>query len=114
MKFLQRIGALTFTFLATVGRISSFTATALSHAVRPPFYPRIIGQQMIEIGFFSLPVVGLTAVFAALRSFESEGPGLRPLLVECPILGVDRGRCGSILHALRAVIRRDALRGIAY
>ncbi len=73
MKFLQRIGALTFTFLATVGRISSFTATALSHAVRPPFYPRIIGQQMIEIGFFSLPVVGLTAVFAgmvlALQSF---------------------------------------------
>ena len=73
MKFLQRIGALTFAFLATVGRISGFTATALSHAVRPPFYPRIIGQQMIEIGFFSLPVVGLTAVFAgmvlALQSF---------------------------------------------
>ena len=73
MKFFQRIGALTFAFLATVGRISSFTATAFSHAVRPPFYPRIIGQQMIEIGFFSLPVVGLTAVFAgmvlALQSF---------------------------------------------
>ena len=73
MKFLQRIGALTFAFLATVGRITDFTATALSHAVRPPFYPRIIGQQMIEIGFFSLPVVGLTAVFAgmvlALQSF---------------------------------------------
>ncbi len=73
MKFLQRIGALTFAFLATVGRITGFTATALSHTVRPPFYPRIIGQQMIEIGFFSLPVVGLTAVFAgmvlALQSF---------------------------------------------
>ena len=73
MKFLQRIGALTLAFLATIGRIASFTATALSHAVRPPFYPRIIGQQMIEIGFFSLPVVGLTAVFAgmvlALQSF---------------------------------------------
>ena len=73
MKFLQRIGALTFAFLATIGRIASFAATALSHTVRPPFYPRIIGQQMIEIGFFSLPVVGLTAVFAgmvlALQSF---------------------------------------------
>ena len=67
MKFLQRIGALAFAFLATVGRISSFTATALSHAVRPPFYPRIIGQQMIEIGSFSLPVVGLTAVFAGMN-----------------------------------------------
>ena len=43
------------------------------HAVRPPFYPRIILKQMIEIGYFSLPVVGLTAVFAgmvlALQSF---------------------------------------------
>lgn len=73
MKFLQSIGRFTFGFLATSGRISVFTATALMHAVRPPFYPRIILKQMIEIGYFSLPVVGLTAVFAgmvlALQSF---------------------------------------------
>ena len=73
MGFLQRIGAVTFAFLATIGRITTFTGTAVSHAVRPPFYPRIIGQQMIEIGYYSLPVVGLTAVFAgmvlALQSF---------------------------------------------
>jgi len=63
----------TFGFLATIGRITIFTGTALSHAIRPPFYPRIIGRQMIEIGYYSLPVVGLTAVFAgmvlALQSF---------------------------------------------
>ena len=29
--------------------------------MRPPFYPRLIGHQMIEIGYYSLPVVGLTA-----------------------------------------------------
>ena len=73
MNLLRRIGALTFGFLATIGRIVRFTATALSHAISPPFYPRIIGQQMVEIGFFSLPVVGMTAVFAgmvlALQSF---------------------------------------------
>jgi len=73
MGFLQRIGSVTFAFLATIGRITAFTGTAVSHAVRPPFYPRIIGQQMIEIGYYSLPVVGLTAVFAgmvlALQSF---------------------------------------------
>jgi phospholipid/cholesterol/gamma-HCH transport system permease protein len=71
--FLQHIGAVTFGFLATIGRITIFTGTALSHAIRPPFYPRIIGRQMIEIGYYSLPVVGLTAVFAgmvlALQSF---------------------------------------------
>ena len=64
---------MTFGFLATIGRITIFTGTALSHAIRPPFYPRIIGRQMIEIGYYSLPVVGLTAVFAgmvlALQSF---------------------------------------------
>ena len=73
MGFLQRIGAVKLAFLATIGRITTFTGTAVSHAVRPPFYPRIIGQQMIEIGYYSLPVVGLTAVFAgmvlALQSF---------------------------------------------
>ncbi|MEE2761296.1 MAG: ABC transporter permease [Pseudomonadota bacterium] len=73
MSLLQTLGHFTFGFLATAGRIMVFTGTALSHAVRPPFYPRIIGKQMIEIGYFSLPVVGLTAVFAgmvlALQSF---------------------------------------------
>ena len=73
MSFLQTLGHFTFGFLATTGRITVFTGTALNHAVRPPFYPRIIVKQMIEIGYFSLPVVGLTAVFAgmvlALQSF---------------------------------------------
>ena len=73
MRFLQTLGRFTFGFLATAGRITVFTGTALIHAVQPPFYPRIIGKQMIEIGYFSLPVVGLTAVFAgmvlALQSF---------------------------------------------
>jgi len=73
MNFLQTIGSFTFAFLETIGRLVSFTGTALLHSVRPPFYPRIVLKQMIEIGFFSLPVVGLTAIFAgmvlALQSF---------------------------------------------
>ncbi len=73
MNFLQPIGQVTFAFLGTVGRLIIFTGTSLMHSVRPPFYPRIVLKQMIEIGYFSLPVVGLTAVFAgmvlALQSF---------------------------------------------
>jgi len=73
MNFLQPIGNVTFAFLATIGRLIVFTGTALLHSVKPPFYPRIIVKQMIEIGYFSLPVVGLTAIFAgmvlALQSF---------------------------------------------
>jgi phospholipid/cholesterol/gamma-HCH transport system permease protein len=49
-----------------MGRLTIFAGTALSHCVRPPLYLRSIGRQMIEIGFYSLPVVGLTAIFSGM------------------------------------------------
>ncbi len=66
MNFLQPIGRFFLAFLATTGRLGVFAAASLSHGVRPPFYPRIIVRQMVEIGYFSLPVVGLTAMFAGM------------------------------------------------
>ncbi len=73
MNPLQPIGRMFLSFLATTGRLTLFTSEAVSHIVRPPFYFRILGRQMIDIGFYSLPVVGLTAIFAgmvlALQSF---------------------------------------------
>ena len=66
MNFLQPIGRVVLTFLATVGRLSIFTTSGVSHCFRPPYYPRIILRQMVEIGFYSLPVVGLTGVFAGM------------------------------------------------
>ena len=66
MTLLRSIGRTFLSFLAVTGRITLFTLTAVSHCLRPPFYWRIIGQQMVEIGFYSLPVVGLTAVFAGM------------------------------------------------
>ena len=35
----------------------------MRYCVTPPWYPRLIVRQMISIGYFSLPVVGLTAFF---------------------------------------------------
>jgi len=63
---LAAIGRIFLKFLATTGRITLFTAHALSHCVRPPFFPRLILKQMIDIGYYSLPVVGLTAVFTGM------------------------------------------------
>ncbi len=57
------IGRFFLAFLATVGRLSMFAGTAVSHCVTPPLYLRLIGQQMVQIGYYSLPVVGLTALF---------------------------------------------------
>ena len=66
MPFLQPIGRTFLAFLEIVGRLSLFTAVSASHCVRPPLYPRLIGRQMIEIGYYSLPVVGLTAIFTGM------------------------------------------------
>lgn len=66
MNFFQPIGSVFLAFLATAGRLTLFAGRAISHCFRPPFYPRILLRQMIEIGYYSLPVVGLTAVFAGM------------------------------------------------
>ena len=49
-----------------IGRIAVFTVTATSHCLRPPWYPSLIGRQMLDIGYYSLPVVGLTALFTGM------------------------------------------------
>jgi len=63
MNFLASIGRVFLAFLAGTGRLTLFTGSALSHLVRPPLYVGLILQQMLRIGYFSLPVVGLTAFF---------------------------------------------------
>jgi len=66
MAFLQLIGAHVLAFLETVGRLALFAGRAVSHCVRPPFYVRNVGHQLLEIGYYSLPVVGLTAIFTGM------------------------------------------------
>jgi phospholipid/cholesterol/gamma-HCH transport system permease protein len=63
---LQPVGHVFLSFLEATGRICLFAGSAVSHAVRPPIYPRLIVQQMIEIGYYSLPVVGLIAIFTGM------------------------------------------------
>jgi phospholipid/cholesterol/gamma-HCH transport system permease protein len=66
MNILAAIGRVALRFLVHIGRLTLFTATSVSHCVRPPFFPRLIGRQMIDIGYYSLPVVGLTAIFSGM------------------------------------------------
>ena len=61
-----QVGRTFVAFFEAVGRLSLFAAAGFSHCFRPPFYGRLIGRQMIEIGYFSLPVVGLTAIFTGM------------------------------------------------
>jgi phospholipid/cholesterol/gamma-HCH transport system permease protein len=61
--FLARIGRSTLSMFESVGRLVIFTAIAVSHVFRPPFYWTAFARQLMPIGFYSLPVVGLTALF---------------------------------------------------
>ncbi len=74
MNFLRPIGRVAISFLEATGRLALFTFRGVSHCVRPPFFPRLILRQMIDIGYFSLPVVGMTAIFTgmvlALQSYS--------------------------------------------
>ncbi|MEM7733619.1 MAG: ABC transporter permease [Pseudomonadota bacterium] len=60
---LTAIGAAVLGILAFIGRIAIFAGQTVSHFIRPPFYPKEIMQALVNVGYFSLPVVGLTAVF---------------------------------------------------
>ncbi len=57
------VGRVFLAFLANLGRVSIFTGKSLSAVVTPPFYWRLCLQQMMTIGYYSLPVVGMTALF---------------------------------------------------
>ena len=57
------IGRSTLALLAAIGSVAIYAARAVSHLLRPPFYPREFAQQLLHIGWLSLPVVGLTALF---------------------------------------------------
>ena len=43
-----------------------FAGGAVAGLFAPPFYPRLILRQIVYIGYFSLPVVGLTALFTGM------------------------------------------------
>jgi phospholipid/cholesterol/gamma-HCH transport system permease protein len=66
IAFLASIGAAFFSFLATTGRLAGFALEGLAAALRPPFYPRLILRQVVYMGYYSLPVVGLTAIFTGM------------------------------------------------
>ncbi|MCB1407255.1 MAG: ABC transporter permease [Rhodobacteraceae bacterium] len=56
-------GRATAGILGTMGRVIAFTGQALMWTFRPPLHWRELLVQLVQIGWLSLPVVGLTALF---------------------------------------------------
>ena len=130
MNPVRALGAGFLKFLASTGRLTVFALTGISHCVRPPFYPRLILRQIIDIGYYSLPVVGLTTLFAgmvlALQShtgfarFSAEGAipsvvalsitrELSPVLAGLMIAGRIGAAMAAELGTMRVTEQVDAL-----
>mgnify|MGYP006272445235 FL=1 len=67
------IGSGALGLAAALGGIVAFALRAVSRGLTPPYFPRQYLRQFLDIGYYSLPVVGLTAIFTgavlALQSY---------------------------------------------
>ena len=61
-----QLGRMTLALLAMIGAVTAFAGRAIMQTLRPPYYRAQIVRQMLEIGYYSLPVVGLTAIFTGM------------------------------------------------
>lgn len=66
MRALAAIGRATLALFETMGGVALFALQALASGLTGRLYGRQLARQMLEMGYFSLPVVGLTAVFTGM------------------------------------------------
>ncbi len=108
-RFLAALGRPVLAALAAVGRVAFFAAQTLRHLVTPPFYLREFGASLLQIGWFSLPVVGMTALFTggalALQIF-SGGSRFNAEAVVPQIVAIGMAReLGPVLGGLMVAAR---------
>lgn len=134
LDFFQAIGSSILGFLAMVGRTSSFIGRGVLHCFSPPFFPSQFLRQLIDIGYYSLPVVGLTTLFTgmvlALQSYTGfERSNAEDAIAGVVVLSITRelapvlaglmvaGRVGAAIAAeiatMRVTEQIDALRTLS-
>ncbi len=130
MEFISLLGRVFIHFLRASGQLGIFTVKAIYNCFTPPFYFKKIMEQLIEIGFYSLPVVALTTFFAgaviALQTytgfarFSAEGAVAMVVLIAvtrelAPVMAglMVAGRIGAAMAAelgtMRVTEQIDAL-----
>ena len=112
MNFLATLGSVVLALLSEIGKVALFVWETLRRGAMPPYYPRQIFQQMIRIGYNSLPVVGLTAFFTggalALQIYEGGSRFNAENLVSSIVaLGITR-ELGPVLAGLMVAGRVSA------
>jgi phospholipid/cholesterol/gamma-HCH transport system permease protein len=66
LSFIQNIGRTALTFLSALGRLALFSVIAVRWIFAPPYYWKQLLRQIVDIGYYSLPVVGLTTLFSGM------------------------------------------------
>jgi len=88
MNFLATIGRVFVAALADIGDVVRFAGRTLSHLVLPPFYFGLMWRQMLHIGYFSLPVVGLAAIFTGAALAQQIFVGSQRFNAEGTVAGI--------------------------
>lgn len=74
--------------LQSLGALCLFVAQSVRHVFTPPWYPKLILRQFIDIGYYSLPVVGMTAIFTGMVLALQSYTGFTRFNAESAIAGV--------------------------
>lgn len=130
MQFINKLGHVVLNFLKSTGELGLFAFETLRHCLTPPFYGKAFIKQFVEIGFYSLPVVALTTLFAGMvialqtysgfAQFSAEGAVAMVVLVAvtrelAPVMAglMVAGRIGAAMAAeigtMRVTEQIDAL-----
>lgn len=74
LSLVQQVGHKTLSFMQSIGIVSVFIGKTVAGLFRRPFYFTIVLRQLLTIGYYSLPVVAMTAFFSgavlALQSYN--------------------------------------------
>ncbi|WP_408871761.1 MlaE family ABC transporter permease [Entomobacter blattae] len=106
------LGKAALNSVQAAGAIALFGLNGVSHFVRPPFYWRAFFSNLVEVGFFSLPVVALTAIFSggviALQSYTGFAQfHVKSAIANIVVLAVTR-ELGPVLAGLMVAGRVGA------
>lgn len=84
----EAVGHSILGFFHSVGVLVMFAGKSIGHCFVPPFYPRHILRQFVDIGYYSLPVVGMTALFTGMVLALQSYTGFTRFNAEGAIAGV--------------------------
>ncbi len=84
----EAIGKTVLNFFRKVGQLAVFVFQSVLHCFAPPYFPSQTLRQLIDIGYYSLPVVGLTALFTGMVLALQSYTGFTRFNAESAIAGV--------------------------